>query len=330
MRVGPVAFLFATIGCWAIVRAIMLWPPGEAAAEAEVIVRAAPRAPAVTLPSSPANVAAVASSLKAPVSAATQIRSSVAAAMLADASEAIAAPPVARPVAPVGAAPPIQPATSPVGGQAVARKRFSVSAWTIVRGSSAQGLAAAGQLGGSQAGLRARYDLGRGLAVAARLSGPLRDRRGREAAVALDWRPVRALPVTFTLERRAGLDRGGRDAFAAGAFGGFDNAGVLPGLRADGYAQAGVVGGRRRDPYVDGAFRLERGLAGHDRVRIGAGAGLWGGAQPGAARLDIGPQLVAHVPLGPANARIGAEWRQRVAGHARPGSGPALSIGADF
>jgi hypothetical protein len=28
--------------------------------------------------------------------------------------------------------------------------------------------------------------------------------------------------------------------------------------------------------------------------------------------------------------RLGAEWRQRVAGKAKPGSGPALSLGADF
>jgi hypothetical protein len=28
--------------------------------------------------------------------------------------------------------------------------------------------------------------------------------------------------------------------------------------------------------------------------------------------------------------RLSIDWRQRIAGRARPGSGPALSIGSDF
>jgi hypothetical protein len=185
-------------------------------------------------------------------------------------------------------------------------------------------------LGGSQAGIRARYNIGSGLAVAARLSGPLRSSFGKEAAVGLDWRPIGRLPLTLTIERRAGLDRAGRDAFAAGVFGGFDAVRIPGRVRLDGYAQAGLVGLKRRDAYVDGAIRAERPLIAAGRLSLGAGAGLWGGAQPGAARLDVGPQLVARVPAGRGILRIGAEWRQRVAGHARPGSGAVLSLGADF
>jgi hypothetical protein len=184
-------------------------------------------------------------------------------------------------------------------------------------------------LGGSQAGVRIRYELGSGLAAALRVSGPLRSRSGKEAAVALDWHPIRQVPVTLTIERRAGLDRGGRDAFAAGVFGGGE-ARLLLGFRLDGYAQAGLVGLKRRDAYVDGAVRLERTLIGRGRFRIAAGAGAWGGAQPRVSRLDVGPQIVAHVPVGEGALRIGGEWRFRVAGHARPGSGPTLSIGTDF
>jgi hypothetical protein len=185
-------------------------------------------------------------------------------------------------------------------------------------------------LGGSQAGSRARYDLGSGLALAARVSGPLRQRLGKEAAVALDWRPAKALPVTFTVERRAGLDRVGRDAFAAGMFGGVDGVRLPLSARLDGYAQTGLVGLKRRDPYVDGAIRIERRVLGNTRSRVSLGVGLWGGAQPRVSRVDIGPQIVAHAPLGPVGIRVGAEWRHRVAGNARPGSGPALTIGADF
>jgi hypothetical protein len=174
-----------------------------------------------------------------------------------------------------------------------------------------------------------RYDLGSGLAAAGRVSGPLRSRLGKEAAVALDWRPIRRVPVTVSIERRAGLDRDGRDAFAAGVFGGGEVALAL-GFSLDGYGQAGLVGLKRGDAYVDGAVRMERKLVDAGRFRLAAGAGAWGGAQPGASRLDVGPQLVAHVPVGRSGLRIGAEWRMRVAGHARPNSGAALSIGADF
>ncbi|VVT20968.1 hypothetical protein SPHINGO361_150133 [Sphingomonas sp. EC-HK361] len=61
-----------------------------------------------------------------------------------------------------------------------------------------------------------------------------------------------------------------------------------------------------------------------------SGLGAWGGAQREASRLDIGPSIVALVPVGRQRARLTIDWRQRVAGNARPGSGLALTIGADF
>jgi hypothetical protein len=207
---------------------------------------------------------------------------------------------------------------------------FSLSGWALARGASASTLATGGQLGGSQAGLRARVRLDRGIHVAARLSTPLGGAPGAEAAIGLDWRPVAALPITLTAERRIGLDRGGRDAFAAGVFGGFDQVPLRAGIKLDGYGQAGVVGLRRRDLYVDGAVRAERRIAALGPASLALGAGMWGGAQRGVSRLDVGPQIVARVPVARGGLRLGAEWRQRVAGDARPGSGPALSLGADF
>jgi hypothetical protein len=44
------------------------------------------------------------------------------------------------------------------------------------------------------------------------------------------------------------------------------------------------------------------------------------------ARLDIGPSI-ALVHQG---ARLTADWRVRIAGQARPGSGPSLTLGKDF
>ena len=55
-----------------------------------------------------------------------------------------------------------------------------------------------------------------------------------------------------------------------------------------------------------------------------------GGAQRGAARVDIGPSAGLVVPVGASAVRVTLDWRQRIAGDAAPGSGPALSIGSDF
>jgi hypothetical protein len=63
---------------------------------------------------------------------------------------------------------------------------------------------------------------------------------------------------------------------------------------------------------------------------VGIGAGAWGGAQPGASRLDAGPTLSWRLPAARAHLRIEAGWRFRLAGEAAPGSGPALTLLADF
>jgi hypothetical protein len=328
MRIGPVAFLFVVAATWSVVRAILLWPETNAPATPRRVAwqpaldppASAVEQQAAELPSVPFDPAPGAPASPGPSKAPSFLPRLVASAA-ADAMRTPEPPPrtTAAPILPPQPAPPSD----------LERSRLSLSAWAIIRGDAGPSLASAGQLGGSQAGVRARYDLGSGFAAALRVSGPLRSHHGKEAAVALDWRPMRHAPVTVTIERRAGLDRGGRDAFAVGVSGGGEVS--LPfGARGDGYGQAGLVGLKRRDVYIDGAVRIERTLVRSRRFRIAAGAGAWGGAQPGVSRIDVGPQLVAHVPVGKGGLRIGAEWRARVAGDAQPDSGPALSIGADF
>ena len=101
--------------------------------------------------------------------------------------------------------------------------------------------------------------------------------------------------------------------------------------RGEFYAQAGYVGGRFATPFVDGQLRIDR-----EAVRVGdavlrAGGATWGGAQKGASRLDIGPTASVTVAIGEsAAARVAVDWRFRVAGDARPGSGPALTLSAGF
>ena len=326
MRIGPVAFLFLVTGGWVLARAVALWPESERlparqiawAPEPKLNLR--PRSSPIPLISSevekqPAKVV-IASRLE---TKRTEDGVTVPLLRIAMAATPNKTPEPSKTVALAPSPSSLKPSPG----------RFSISAWGLLRSDASPGLAGAGQLGGSQVGLRARYRLLEGVHIAARLSAPVGSRRGKEAALALDFAPLRSVPITFTIERRLALDKGGRDAFGAGAFGGFDRQ-VAPRTRIDGYAQAGVVGLRSRDAYVDGAMRMEGELSYLRGIRVGVGAGLWGGAQPGASRLDVGPQLVAHVPLNLVSVRIGAEWRQRIAGDARPGAGPVLSLGADF
>jgi hypothetical protein len=203
--------------------------------------------------------------------------------------------------------------------------RWSVSAWLLVRDEGgAPSLAPGGTLGGSQAGARIVYALGGGLALSARISLPLRNRAGAELAAGVDWQPVPALPVHLLAERRQRLGRDGRSAFALTFYGGASR-NLGPRLRLDAYGQAGMVGLRSRDLFADGALHVSR--------RVGPaelGAGIWGAAQPGAARLDAGPSLSWRPPVPRANLRLQADWRFRLAGDAAPRSGPALTLAVDF
>jgi hypothetical protein len=55
--------------------------------------------------------------------------------------------------------------------------------------------------------------------------------------------------------------------------------------------------------------------------------GVWGGYQPGLYRVDAGPRISMRVRP---NVSLHFDWRQRLAGAAEPGSGPAVTLGANF
>lgn len=213
--------------------------------------------------------------------------------------------------------------------------RWSGAAWMLWRLEGGDtSLAPAGRLGGSQAGLRLDYALDPGSALQpalyGRLSGALVRPVAAEAAVGIALRPA-ALPLVFGLEHRTALSRGGRDDFAFIVAGGIYRRPLTRHLRIDGYGQAGFVGFARPDAFADGRLTIETALAptlGSGDLAIGAA--LWGGAQPGLARLDIGPQATARLPVGGTHVRLGTEWRQRIAGDVRPASGPAITVGVDF
>jgi hypothetical protein len=219
------------------------------------------------------------------------------------------------------------------------QRRFpdlNVSAWAIARPAGAvPNLATNGQLGGSQAGVRIQQPLIRTdqhmrVAINLRVSAPLDQRLGREAGLGLAVRPAKKVPMEVILERRVALDRGGRNALAVIAAGGFDDKPLIRKMTASGYVQTGMVGFAQNDGFIDGAVRVERALLDHSNGSLRLGAGLWGAAQPNVARIDAGPIVAVKQRLGAANLRISAEYRWRLAGQARPASGPAVSIGTDF
>ena len=197
-----------------------------------------------------------------------------------------------------------------------------------MRSDSAASLATGGQLGGSQIGMRIFYTPGpHMLAITARVSTPLSQPVGREAAVGV---ALKGRNVGLIVEQRFSLAKGGRDDPAVFAYGGVSDVKLGHGIKLDGYAQTGVVGIKNPSAFIDGAVRVERPVLTTDEASLSIGAGAWGGAQPGVARLDVGPQVVARLNVGETNLRVSAEWRQRVAGDAAPASGPAVTVGFDF
>jgi hypothetical protein len=202
--------------------------------------------------------------------------------------------------------------------------RWTASAWLHARNGDAPTLAPGGLLGGGQTGTRLGYRISPALQLTGRLAAPLRKLTGAEAALGVEWRPSRSLPVRVLAERRQRLSGQGRDAFALTVHGGVGDAPLPAGFRLEAYGQAGAVGARSRDLFAEASLRANRALG----AGVGVGLGAWGAAQPGISRLDIGPSLTLRVPH--MRASISADWRFRAAGTAKPGSGPALTLWTEF
>ena len=207
--------------------------------------------------------------------------------------------------------------------------RLQISSWALLRSQNSaiagsHSLANDGQLGASQTGIRLIYNVNRRIAFTARTSSEV-GRRGGEVAAGVRIQPVGSIPLWFTSERRQAIGRtgGGRNAFAFFAEAGIYDRPLPFGFALDAYGQGGVVSVRSRDLFFDAGISATRPVL----RRISAGFGIWGGAQPKVYRVDAGPRLTVKVRP---NVKLHADWRQRLAGNARPGSGPALTLAGDF
>jgi hypothetical protein len=207
--------------------------------------------------------------------------------------------------------------------------RLQLSSWALLRSqqsgvAGSRSLASGGQLGASQAGARLIYNLTRQIAVSARTSTEV-GRRGGEVAAGMRVRPLVSIPVWLTAERRQAIGKygGGRSAFALFLEGGLYERPLPWRFTFDTYFQGGIVGLNSRDLFADGALTVSRPVY----RQFSAGFGVWGGAQPGLYRVDAGPRLTMRVRN---NLKVHVDWRQKLAGNARPGSGPVLTLAGDF
>lgn len=330
----PLRFITATLGGWVLLRIAMLWPPIDEAVRslpmaARIAAVQAPPASTANMPVEPRPPGRSARRLSQPVEAPPRRRDTGRAAlamlglirfgpaqysgMAAEADRA--GTPLYAPIA----------VANPV-----AAKRWSASMWFLARGGTGLGDGPyGGQIGGGQAGLRLAYavDDRRRIAIYGRIATPLAG-EGREAAIGVQWQPGR-VPIRLVAEQRFAIDGGGGGP-SIGIVGGAGPVPIGGGIKIEGYAQAGIIGRDGVIGFGDGAVRLNRPVAqlGHAIVDVGAGA--WGGIQPGAKRLDIGPSLGLSVPLATRSLRLSLDWRERIGGQARPESGLALTIGSDF
>lgn len=202
---------------------------------------------------------------------------------------------------------------------------LQLSSWAMMRDQPGpQGLADNGTLGGSQAGARLLWRFNPHLAASLRTSAPINSQRGGEAALGVRYQPFTSWPVALTVERRHALgDYGGRNAFALFAEGGVYGSPMPWRSTLDGYFQGGVVDFNNPDWFVDGQAAVTRPVW----RSLSAGFGVWGGAQPGLSRLDIGPRASLRVGT---RMRINLDYRYKLLGSAEPGSGGVVTIAGDF
>lgn len=241
-----------------------------------------------------------------------------------------------------GAPPPGVPAAAPLQANLpqhappFAEGRWSADAWLMMRQDTTAAVASGRpSYGRSQAGGVVRYRLAPSsghapqayVRASSALAGPLE----RDMVAGFSARPAARLPLRVALEARVSETASGTELRpAAVAVTELPPARLPHGLRAEAYVQGGYVGGEFDTAFIDGQGRLERTVARLGDAEVSAGAGAWGGAQRGAARLDIGPTAAVSFRVGDARGRVAADYRFRIAGDAEPRSGPALTLSAGF
>ena len=221
--------------------------------------------------------------------------------------------------------------------------RWSLDAWIFWRQGPAVVPTSQGRLptyGANQAGANLQYRLapasGHDPRLYARAYRALIDEPESELAAGASVRPFVKVPVRVAAEVRATENAFGNDIRpAAFAITEIPPMALPVGLSAEVYAGAGYVGGDADTAFIDGLASVTREFASFDLkrkddVRFSLGAGVWGGAQRDAERIDVGPTMRLDLSLGPIPARVSVDYRERVGGDAAPDSGLAATLSTQF
>lgn len=204
-------------------------------------------------------------------------------------------------------------------------RRWSGSAYSIVRAAGAVDLAGTPLLGGGQSGGTLTYTpdplARRPFALITRVS-TAHDDGGRSAlaAVGVIWHSFAG--VTIAAERLVPVGPAARGDWTVRVAGGA--ARNWRGIDGSVYGEAGIVG---RSTYAAAQARVGERLLGG---RLIPGIGTWAGIQRNTGqnvdRLDVGPGLTARIH----GVTFAIDYRFRVAGNAAPGSGPVLGVSSAF
>jgi len=216
--------------------------------------------------------------------------------------------------------------------------RWSVDGWALWRQGSGATAISQGRVptyGASQAGAVLRYRLasrdGRDPRAYVRAYRALVSRGESELAPGLSARPLVNLPLRAHAELRITDRASGTDLRPAAMVTTELPPRKLPaGMRAEMYVQGGYVGGKFATGFADGQLHVLRDVERFDLARLSMGAGLWAGAQKGAARTDIGPTMRLDLDIGQVPARLSVDYRARVAGDAEPAPGAAVTLSTRF
>jgi hypothetical protein len=217
-------------------------------------------------------------------------------------------------------------------------RRWSLEAYALVRdpGGSGLGAAASPVLGGGQSGAIVAWRFNplarRPIALVGRLTaatgnGGQLDNASSQAAFGARWQ---VLPgVSLSAERLVAIGATARNDWTLRLAAGAD--GRRGRVHWSAYGEAGVLGSG--EGYGGGEARAMVEVVRLGKARFELGPGIWGSVQTGPftlGRLDIGPSLSTRLPIGRTTLGISADWRQRVAGQALPGSGPVVTLSTNF
>lgn len=149
-----------------------------------------------------------------------------------------------------------------------------------------------------------------------------------QAAIGIAVKPLRHVPITLVAERLFRLGSLARNDWQVRGYGGTTRR--VRGIDLSLFAEAGVVG-RRPDAFAGAQLLAEKPVRLLGQLDLGIGIGAWGAVQRTdrtVDRLDVGPTLRLSHPKAPITLRM--DYRARLIGDARPGSGVALTVSSRY